>query len=319
MYDFDERFVSAEFQWSGHEACGWKNRDFDALSECRATNSGSCHLNRMASATVLFFMAWLPNASTVNAELATSFQQVGNLGMEVAAVAGGNTLITGGTLTLNDLPATATIVRATLYASQVDNPNGQAARFAGVDLGIVAPYDSDPGVLSFYTYTWDVTALVSPGTDAYTFRVGGAPDGSLVAGVALLVVWHDWSEPTRIVTINDGMDQLGNGGSETVGTTFDNLGDGETEVWLFTILDDAFNTGETIQYNGILIGGPIDQNLGPIASLMHLQSASVPGTNALSVLTGFDHMGWMIAATAVTVPAVPVSDTTWQQVKELYR
>ncbi len=276
-------------------------------------------MSRIAPFAVLCLFALGPNAAPVNAELATSFQQTGNLGIEVVAAAGGNNLITSGTLTLNDLPPTATIVRATLYASQMNNPVGQEARFGGTDLGTIGPYASDSGPLEFFCYRWDVTALVTAGTNAYTYRVGGHPNGGPVAGVALLVVWHDWTEPTRLITINDGVVEVSPEGESSQMTTFDNIGDGETSVWMFTVLDDATNTGETIEYNSAVIGGPIDQNLGPLASLIEIETNSINGTNNLNVSTGFDSMGWLIAATAVVAPTVPVSTTTWSEVKGLYQ
>jgi len=280
---------------------------------------GGSSLSRIVPIGLVLILALGPNAGAVNAEMSTTFQQMGNLGLEVAGARGGNTLITGGTFTLNDLPAGATVLKATLYASQVDNPNGQDAEFAGVDLGSAGPYASDAGSQTYYTYAWDVTGLVVPGANSYSFVIGGHPNGGLVAGVALVVVWHDWSEPTRVVTINDGMVQLGPSGSDFEDTLFTNLGDGETDVWLFTVLDDKASSGETVSYNGTVIGGPIDQNLGPLASLLKLATNSVGGTNALRVTTQFDTMGWIIAATAVSAPPVPVTTTTWQHVKELYR
>jgi len=260
-----------------------------------------------------------PIVPTVNAEMTTSFQQTGNLGLEVVGAAGGNTLITGGTLTLVQLPVSANVVRATLYASQVANPDGQDARFAGTNLSTASPFASDVGPLELYAYRWDVTSLITPGTNAYSFRVGGYVDGSPIAGVALLVVWQDWTEPTRIITVNDGILQVGAEGGPARTTDFTGIGDGETDLWLFTVLDDVVSTGETVEYNGVNIGGPLDQNLGPLASLLQLSSNSVAGTNTLRVATGFDSLGWMIAATAVQVPSVSVAPTTWHHVKELYR
>lgn len=295
-----------------------KAEDWSA-DQVRCTRIPEFLMNRNAPAIVVLLIAFAPSATRVNAELATSLQQTGNLGMEMTAMAGGNALIVGGTLTLTEVPASASIVKATLYASQVENSVAQDARFAGTDLGSVGPYASDPNFVNFYTYAWDVTSLIVPGVNSYSFRVGGNVNGTRVAGVALLVVWHDWSEPTRIITINDGMLQVGADGAGPEVTTFENLGVGETDVWLFTILDDDANTGEVIDYNGATIGGPIDQNLGPLASLFRLDSTSTNGTNTLLVDTVTDHMGWMVAATAVVMPPVPVTATTWQRVKQLYR
>jgi hypothetical protein len=144
---------------------------------------------------------------------------------------------------------------------------------------------------------------------------------SPIAGVALVVVWNDPGEPTRTVTVIDGMQQVGESGSETETVSFTSLTPGATEVWVCTVNDDNSNTGESIQYNSNSIGGPIDRNLGFDASLFHLTGniQSMVGNNSLAIRTIGDHMGWMIGATAITLPPVGVERSTWSSVKELYR
>ncbi len=257
----------------------------------------------------------LPLASA-SAALVTSLQRTGNLALEVTGVAGGNGLVACGTLCLSKLPGSAAVVKATLYASQVNNAVGLHARFAGADLGTTGPAAADTVNQALYSYQWDVTSLVVPGTVSYTFVVN---QGSAIAGVALAVVWEDVNEPTRLVTLMDGMKQIGANGSETQSVTFLDLGPGTTTVSLFTVLDDAVNSGEIVSYNGSAIAGPIDQNLGFLASLLRLDTTSASGDNTVSIWTNKDHMGWMIAGISVTMPPVGVSPSTWSAVKSLYR
>jgi hypothetical protein len=246
-------------------------------------------------------------AASARAGLTQSFQQVGHLGLEVAAAPGGNTLISSGTLTLSTLPATASVVRATLYTGQVNNGTGLDAKFAGTSLGSVPPAASDAAVITRYTYAWDVTHLIVPSVKTYTFTIGQKTlGGSTVPGVALAVVWEDALEPTRLVTLVDGMRQVGETGAETESANFTGLGAGATTLWIFTAWDDATNGGEVVAYNGSPIGGPLDANLGILASLLQLDAASVNGTNTVSISTSLDSMGWLLAL-------------TWQQVKALYR
>jgi hypothetical protein len=263
-----------------------------------------------------FFLGLVLASSSAFAEMATSFQQTGNLALEVAGTAGQNSTVASGTLSLSRLPATATVVKASLYASQVNNGLGLRARFAGIDLGSVAPAASDSGAQVLYNYRWDVTSLVVPGTLDYSFTVSF---GNTVAGVAMVVVWQDINEPTRMVTLMEGMRQIGDVAFETETVQFQNQGSGDAEVSIFTILDDEVNTGETIAFNGSNIGGPIDQNLGYLSSLLHLSATSMTGDNSLSIHTQTDQMGWMLATISVTMPPVSTTRSSWSAMKALYR
>ncbi len=270
----------------------------------------------MRSAPHLFFLGLVLTVAAAHADLATSFQQTGNLALEVAAAAGGNSVVASGTLVLSRLPATAVVVKATLYASQVNNGVGLHATFAGANLGTVGPAANDNVNQDFYAYQWNVGAYLVPGVTSYTYSVN---QGNNIAGVALAVVWEDINEPTRMVAIVDGMRQVGENGAETESADIENLGHGKTKVSIFTVLDDTINTGETVAYNDSIIGGPIDRNLGVLASLLELDGDSFTGSNRLSIWTDTDHMGWMIAGIEVTMPPVSLSRSTWSGVKALYR
>lgn len=268
----------------------------------------------------LLFVA-LPFASStpVRAALLQTYQQSGNLGLEVTGVAGQNNPFVGGNLTLGSYPATAVVQKATLYASQTNNGmNPLTATFNGVPLGAVGPTASDMAFTTLYTYQWDVTMFLF-GTTVFPFLVSETMPGLGIAGVGLVVVWQDPSEPMRTVTIIDGMKQVGESGPETESVTFTGLPAGPTVAWTFTVYDDAAASGETVSYNGSAIGGPVDGNLGLNASVLQMNTTSVSGNNTLAIQTGADHMGWMVAATAVDMSPVSVDATSWSRVKSLYR
>lgn len=254
------------------------------------------------------------------ASLTQTFQQSGNLGLEVMAVAGGNLSTVTGSFTPTLVPGSASIVKATLYASQNGNSSGMNATFNGASLGIVGPSASDPGMLTLYTYQWDVTLFTAPPIGPWNFSVWEPLPGGLgIAGVALAVVWSDPGEPTRTVTIIDGMQQVGESGPETETVIFTGMPAGSTGVWVFTVYDDSTASGETVSYNGSTIGGPIDQFLGMNASLLQMTATSVTGSDTLSITTGMDAMGWMIGATAVKHTIVPVERRSWGRVKNEMR
>ena len=98
--------------------------------------------------------------ATVFAGLNQAFQQSGNLGLAVVGAAGNNMQIVGGTFNLTGLPPTATIVRATLYASEINQFSGLDAQFGGANLGSVGPSASDAAFNTLYTYQWNVTSQV---------------------------------------------------------------------------------------------------------------------------------------------------------------
>jgi hypothetical protein len=174
--------------------------------------------------------------------------------------------------------------------------------------------------ITAYSYHWDVTNIIIPTQTTYSVTIGQNTMGqSVIAGVALAVIWQDASEPFREVVLYDGMQQVGESGPETESVTFSGLPAGSTTAWVFTVFDDNSSTGEVVAYNGNGIGGPIDGNLGLNASLLQLSATSLSGMNRLSITTGTDHMGWMIAGVAVDYPPVPAKPTSWSALKTSYR
>ena len=159
-----------------------------------------------------------------------------------------------------------------------------------------------PGVASYSVSFLDALSMHTP-----------------VPATALVVVWEDLgTQPTRQVTISDGVKQVGESGAETESLIFTGMSSGNTAVWTFTTDDDA-SLGEIVAYNGSGIGGPLVGNLGLNGSVLQMNSTSVPGSDTLSVSTTTDHLSWVLGATAVDLVTVGVEQAAWSAIKELYR
>ena len=245
-----------------------------------------------------------------------SYQGSGNLGLEIAGAAGLNGVIASGNLTLNLMPPTATVVQATLYATQSNNSTGLDAVFNNVNLGTVAALATDPGQPALSTYAWDVTTHMIPAVNTYSYLIGQTAGGvNGIAGVALVVVWSDASEPNRTVVVHHGMQQVGESGAETENLNFSALPAGQATAWVFTVYDDATTTNETVLLNNNPIGGPLVANLGLNASVLSMSATTVSGTNVMGISTVTDHLGWVIGALAVDPAPTPVEPATWGGLK----
>jgi len=247
-----------------------------------------------------------------------SYQATGNLYLEVAGAAGLG-LPASGTFSFATMPQ-GTIKKAYFYANQTNNTLGLTATFNGNPLPLAGPYANEALLTTITTYRWDVTTLIIPGVSSYGFSIldsAGIPVA--VAGAGLVVVWENSAtEPTRTVTIIDGVKQVGENGAETESMTFTSMPAGNTAVWIFTTDDDA-SLGETITYNSANIGGPLVGNLGLNASVLQMSGTSGSGSNNLSVSTLTDHFTWVLGATSVDHGPVPTSEMTWGSVKSLFR
>ncbi len=241
--------------------------------------------------------------------LVQSFQQTGNLGLELAGAATGNTGVVSGTFTLSNVtPGPA--VKAFVYANDWFVGNPLDLTFAGVPVGAVGPFanDNTGGFFNLFAYRWDVTPMVT-GPGNHSFVIGQTNSGNQIAGAALVVVYNDpLAASTTVVTILDGAVMLGEAGVPEIETsTFLGQPAGATDVYVFTVSDDSADSGEIVTYNGANIGGPIDQFLGFNASLLKMSGTSSAGANNIAISTGTpagtDHFGWLVAATEVPEPA----------------
>jgi hypothetical protein len=243
-----------------------------------------------------------------------SFQQTGQLGLEVTAAAGGNMHMANGSLMLNNVIGVP--VKAFFYATDWQSGgNPYTGTFNGAPLlGAITAGDTTLQGIS-YTHRWDVTPTIAgPGNFSYSLTGlmpgnPSFPNGSLISGVGLVVVYNDLSSPANtIVTIMDGSQQLGEGltVAETETINFQNLTPGPTTIYNFTVFDDNAESGEVVRYNRNVIGGPIDQSLGLNATLLQMPATSIVGSNSLSLSTdpatpGVDHLHWVFA-TSIVIP-----------------
>jgi hypothetical protein len=185
-------------------------------------------------------------------------------------------------------------VSATLFGNHYFTDPLISATFDATALGSTNAYASDGG---FFAYQWDVTSLVT-GNGTYSASYSGADN---TYGLALVVVYSDPSLPLSQVIVNSGaLDVL----PSTESTTFDVVLPGSGTLWIHTAADNALGqSGEQIRFNGDLVGGPIDANLGDYASLFQLPVTTIGGLNTVQIISGADQFGWDLA-----VLQTPVAD-----------
>jgi hypothetical protein len=274
---------------------------------------------RWLGAVCTFFIAVL--STSANAALIQAFQGTGNYGLEVTALGFGgsstNDSITNGTLNLASYSGSAMAVQAYLYAYDSNNPGTVTGSFNGQSLlggTAIGPNGTAAGFATLYSYRWDVTNLMVPGVTNYSWSFAEVADqfnqqGHNISMAVLAVVYSDLSLPTSTATIIDGMEYIGITNPDTKAVSFLNLPAGSNKLYAATYFDDGMNTGETISFNGSLVGGPLDKNLSLNGSLTQMSGTSATGTNVMSITTGADQFGWGLAA-ALTTP-VPIPPALW--------
>lgn len=265
---------------------------------------------------VLLLAAFGPPA---HGAIIQTFQATGNLGLEVSAVSNlaGALPAMSGTFSLSQIPPGAMVQKAYVYSHDWASSASLNLVFGTSPVLPATPFQSDTSTIinQLYAYQWDVTPFVIPAPLSYSFTIGYAvpigTQGNQIAGAALAVVWQDPLAPQSTVTLMAGAQQVGENTpliTDTETVTFSNLPAGSSTLYLFTASDDVLGTGETVLYNGNLVGGPIDENLGLGASLLSINTTSLAGSNTASITSPADHFGWILAATIVnpTVVSEPV-------------
>lgn len=221
--------------------------------------------------------------------LSTSYTLSGHVGAEVAAFAALDAASFSGTLTLNTIPTGAAIEWAGLYAINYFGPETPSATFAGTPLGTASVYDTQNELT---VYKWDVASLIT-GNGGYTASATGF---EYSYGFQLVVVFSEGSLPEAEVIVNDGANDVGTEHTTGKGSTsFTAAAAGAGQLWIGTGADDTSTSSETIVFNGAVVGGPIDANLGSSASLFLLDVAVEAGANAATINTFGDWMGWNLA------------------------
>jgi hypothetical protein len=250
----------------------------------------------------------LVSAQTGFAALTSSLSIDGHVGAELAAYATTSSGSPSGSMTLSNIPSGATIVSATLYAHNWASVT-PSATFAGTSLGATSAFASDttgPGPVGHLeAYKWDVTSLIT-GNGTYSASATGLSNSY---GLALAVVYSDPTLPLQRVVINEGALQLSDASytPDTDTTTFSGFGAGSGNLWIYTEADNdsTGQTGEQILFNGSVIGGPIDYNIGQFASLFNIPVTTLAGTNTAQIYSPADHFGWHLAVVQGQVIPAP--------------
>ena len=250
-----------------------------------------------------------------------SYQATGNVGLYSSAVSTNSPNSISGSFNLSQLPSGATIQKAFLYTAdwwQGSQPQVQLTiNTQPVAVTPATASDTPIGPLSFPTltsYRWDLTTALSLLPPApFLFSITSTQSNPQLTAASLMIVWSDPSAPLSTVTIVDGAQQVGEltqtspPTSDTESINFTGLPAGSTALTLFTVSDDPFGTGETVRYNGGTNHGPLDGNLGNVASLLQFSDTSVAGSNGLVITSSQDYFGWVASASVVT-PAAAVPE-----------
>lgn len=273
---------------------------------------------RFAGALLALLLLQLP---TAHGGFVQSYQAAGNLGLYSAAVSSNQVSSISGSFDLSQIPIGSTIQKAFLYSAdwwQGAQPQLQLT-INTLPVAAVPSTASDTpiGPLNFATltsYRWDLTTALSVLPPApFNFNITSTNSNPQLTAAALMIVWSDPTAPTSTVTIVDGAQQVGEltqtvpPTSDTESINFTGLPAGPTALSLFTVSDDQFGTGETVRYNGGTDHGPLDGNLGGVASLLQFNETSLAGSNNLTITSSQDYFGWIASASVVT-PATVVPE-----------
>ncbi|HVP50213.1 MAG TPA: PEP-CTERM sorting domain-containing protein [Candidatus Bathyarchaeia archaeon] len=220
--------------------------------------------------------------------LTTVHSYSGTVGVAVVGFAEPGSTSASGLFSVSGIPAGASILYAGYYADNYFNLPSPTANFNGNSLGgPTATYTSDP---NYNSWAWDVTPFVT-GNGSYSVSSGAFSQNY---GNELVVVYSWGGLPNGTVLINEGAQDNG-GGTMSTSTMFALAGGGSGTLFIATGADDPFNTGEQIIFNGTVVGGPIDANLGNYASLFSLPVTTQAGANTVMLTTTGDWYGWDLA------------------------
>lgn len=243
-------------------------------------------------------------AREVPASLTTTYSFTGAVGAEVAGFAVPGSPTGSGVLTLDEVPAGATILKATVHSQDWFGTGSPASlTFGGAGVGNGAVETSFGGLS---VHSWDVTPLVT-GSGAYSATVSG---GGYRYGVVLAVAFTAPSLPFGTVAFNTGAVEvaIGHSGPGAASTTVNLATGGAYTLSVFVAADDnntGNSSGEQVLFNGSAVGGPLDANLGAAASLVSTSVVAVAGTNTVGITTNDDWFGWSLAVLAPTAGVAP--------------
>lgn len=244
--------------------------------------------------------AVLAASGSAFAGLTNTANYFGNVGATMSGRAYANVTAATDSVGIGGIPAGATIKSAFVHANSWFTPVTPDFTFAGHNFGATAFNDFAPySGGDLYDYRWDVTPYVT-GNGLYNFDISGC---SQLYGVALTVVYEDASLPLGSVHIYEGAEHVGEGHTtDSLTLHFLNAAAGPANFYLFTEADDTNTTGENIIFNGTNVGGPVDDNLGPFASLFHVPVTN-NGIDELCTINTFgDWFGMHVGILSTNIP-----------------
>jgi hypothetical protein len=235
--------------------------------------------------------------------LTTVHSYTGTVGATVVGYAQGGTTSSSGSFTVSGVPVGATILYAGYYADNYFSTPSPSATFAGHSLGgATASYTVGP---SYDAYAWNVTSFVT-GNGSYSVSSGAFSQNY---GNELVVVYSSNTLPNGTVLINEGA-QDNNQGTISTSTVFNLASGGTGTLFIATGADDANSSGEQILFNGTVVGGPIDANLGNYASLFSIGVNTQAGANTAMLTTNGDWYGWDLAVLTTTTGSTTPEPST---------
>src|SRR5439155_1032268 len=121
-------------------------------------------------------------------------------------------------------------------------------------------------------------------------------------GSALVVVFGSSALSLKTIEINDGVESMCCGVASLTRLFPGGPGGAAGRLIIFTTADNASESGEKIAVDGVVVGGPIDANLGPYASLFDIPVHYQERHNAAVIYTPADYFAWHLAVQVVGHP-----------------
>lgn len=226
----------------------------------------------------------------------------GTVGGQLTAVAFPSVTNASGNFFVGGMPAGSSIVAAYVNTNSWFDPGAsQSLIFNGNGMGSTTAYETaTSGSGDAFDYRWDVTSLIS-GNGFYSFDVSG---GSQIYMASLYVVYSHASLPAGSVHTYEGVEHVGEGHTtDSYAFSLTGAAAGPAYFQIVTQADDTATSGEKIFYNGNLVGGPIDANLGPNASMISSPVVNNGVSETVSIDTFGDWFGLHVALVTTTIPA----------------
>ncbi len=241
-------------------------------------------------------------AGTAGAAINNTGNYYGNVGAQLTAVAFPSVATGSGNFFVGGMPAGSSIVAAYVNTNSWFDPGAsQTLIFNGNGMGSTTAYETSTSPFGdVFDYRWDVTSQIS-GNGFYSFDVSNC---SQLYMASLYVVYSDPSLPAGSVHTYEGAEHVGEGHTtDSYSFNLTGAAAGPAYFQIVTQADDTATTGEKIFYNGNLVGGPIDNNLGPNASMISSPVVNNGVSETISIDTFGDWFGLHVALVTTTIPA----------------